>query len=147
MTDNFQYTFSLIKPSGIPQKIVGKILQYFENGGLTIVATKLINLSEKQAQIFYKQHIGRPFFQDLIEHITSGAVIALVLYGKNAINKSREIIGATDPKQANPGTIRGDLAESIDANLVHGSDSTNAAEREIHLFFSDMEIIQMEEIN
>ena len=140
MQGNYEYTFSLIKPPGIPQKIVGKILQYFEKEDLIIAAMKLIHLSEKQAGIFYKQHIDKPFFTDLMEYITSGPVIALVLYGKDAIQKNREIIGATDPKKAKLGTIRGDLAESIDDNLIHGSDSAEAAKREINLFFADFEI-------
>lgn len=140
MQDNYEYTFSLIKPSVIPQKIVGKILQYFEKEGLIIAAIKLIHLSEKEVRIFYNEHLDKPFFKNALSYITSGPVIALALYGKDAVKKSREIIGATDPKQAKPGTIRGDLAESIDDNLIHGADSADAAQREINLFFSSFEI-------
>lgn len=137
-----EYTLSILKPDVVSRKIVGQVIQYLENAGLDIVASKFIQLTQEQAKSFYKEHENRPFFSELIEYITSGPVIVQVLRGPNAIKKNRDIIGATNPKEAEKGTIRGDLAESIDANLVHGSDSKEAAEREINMFFAKIDIFE-----
>jgi nucleoside-diphosphate kinase len=135
-----QHTLSLIKPDAISKGIVGKILSYLEDGGLRIVASKLTLLSRDMAEEFYFIHKDKPFFVELSDYITSGPVIAQVLKGENAIEVNRAIMGATDPQKAEKNTIRGDLATSINANLVHGSDSPESAQREIALFFSGYEI-------
>ena len=131
-----QRTLSIIKPDAIERKIVGNIIQYLEKGELKIIAINHTTLTIKQAEIFYHEHIGKSFFTDLMVYITSGPIIIQVLEGINAIEQNRLIMGATDPKQADKGTIRGDLATNISANLVHGSDSDISAQKEINLFFS-----------
>ncbi len=137
-----QYTFSMIKPDATKRNITGEINSFFEKAGLVIVAQKRIRLTKEQAIAFYYEHKERSFFDGLIEDITCGPVIAQILKGEDAILKNRKIMGATNPEQADEGTIRKVFAESIAANSVHGSDSPEAAEREIAFFFSQLEIIE-----
>ncbi|EGK8010490.1 nucleoside-diphosphate kinase [Campylobacter lari] len=134
-------TLSIIKPDAVKKGVIGQILTRFENNGLRIAATKKIQLSEKEAQEFYAVHKNRPFFKDLVEFMISGPVVVSVLEGENAVLKNRELMGATNPKEAAPGTIRADFADSIDANAVHGSDSLENAKIEIEFFFSKTEIL------
>ncbi|EAH4571643.1 nucleoside-diphosphate kinase [Campylobacter lari] len=134
-------TLSIIKPDAVKKGVIGQILTRFENNGLRIAATKKIQLSEKEAQEFYAVHKDRPFFKDLVEFMISGPVVVSVLEGENAVLKNRELMGATNPKEAAPGTIRADFADSIDANAVHGSDSLENAKIEIEFFFSKTEIL------
>tara|TARA_B100001175_G_scaffold263629_1_gene233366 strand:+ start:584 stop:1003 length:420 start_codon:yes stop_codon:yes gene_type:complete len=133
-------TLSIIKPDATSRNIIGKIIDRFEENGLKVVAGKLIHMDEAQAAGFYAEHEGRPFFPNLVEYMTSAPVFVQVLEGDNAVLKNRELMGATNPSEADPGTIRADFAETIDANAVHGSDSTNSAAREISYFFNDSEI-------
>ncbi|ACM64648.2 nucleoside-diphosphate kinase [Campylobacter lari] len=134
-------TLSIIKPDAVKKGVIGQILTRFESNGLRIAATKKIQLSEKEAQEFYAVHKDRPFFKDLVEFMISGPVVVSVLEGKNAVLKNRELMGATNPKEAAAGTIRADFADSIDANAVHGSDSLENAKIEIEFFFSKTEIL------
>jgi nucleoside-diphosphate kinase len=136
-----EQTLSIIKPDAVKKGVIGKIIDRFESNGLRIAAMKKIRLSEDMAGGFYAEHKERPFFGDLVEFMTSGPVVVMVLEGDNAIAKNRELMGATNPKEAAAGTIRADFAESIDANAVHGSDSKESAAREIKYFFSDIEIL------
>ncbi|MFT6275933.1 MAG: nucleoside-diphosphate kinase [Halioglobus sp.] len=133
-------TFSIVKPDAVAKNVIGKIYSRFESNGLQIIASKMLNLSEEVAGGFYAEHSERPFFPALIEFMTSGPVMVQVLEGDNAIAKNRELMGATNPKEADAGTIRADFAESIDANAVHGSDSPESAAREIAYFFAASEI-------
>ncbi|NPA27919.1 MAG: nucleoside-diphosphate kinase [Epsilonproteobacteria bacterium] len=133
-------TLSIIKPDGVEKNIIGKIFDRFESNGLKIVACKMLKLSKEDAQKFYEVHKERPFFNDLVEYMTSGPVVVSVLEGENAVAKNRELMGATNPKEAEPGTIRADFAESIEANVVHGSDSLENAQKEIAFFFAQREI-------
>jgi nucleoside-diphosphate kinase len=133
-------TLSIIKPDAVAKNVIGKIYQRFEEAGLKIVAAKMVWLSEKEAAAFYAVHRDRPFFADLVRFMTSGPVMVQVLEGENAISRNRELMGATDPKKALPGTIRADFAESIDANAVHGSDGPETARAEIAFFFPEMAI-------
>ncbi len=133
-------TLSIIKPDAVAKNIIGKIYSRFETNGLKIVAAKMRHLSRAEAEGFYAVHRGKPFFNDLVEFMTSGPVMIQVLEGENAIAKNRELMGATDPKKAVPGTIRADFAESIDANAVHGSDAPETAAVEIAYFFPASEI-------
>jgi nucleoside-diphosphate kinase len=133
-------TFSIVKPDGVARNLIGEVYRRFEKAGLTIVAAKLTHLSKTEAEGFYAVHKERPFFNDLVKYMTSGPVVLQVLEGENAVAKNREIMGATDPKKAAPGTIRADLAESIEANTVHGSDSPENAAIEIAYFFAQTEI-------
>lgn len=135
-----QRTLSIIKPDGIAQDIIGEIYSRFERGGLHIVAAKMLHLSREQAEQFYIIHKDRPFYSELVAYMTSGPVMVQVLEGDNAIDQNRELMGATDPKKAAPGTIRADFAESIDENAVHGSDGPETATTEIDFFFSPEEI-------
>ena len=135
-----QRTLSIIKPDATSKNIIGKIIDRFEENGLKVVAGKLIHMDQGQAAGFYAEHEGRPFFPNLVEYMTSAPVFVQVLEGDNAVIKNRELMGATNPSEADPGTIRADFAETIDANAVHGSDSTNSAGREISYFFNDSEI-------
>ena len=130
-------TFSIIKPDAVAKNVIGEITSRFESAGLRIVASRMIRLSQEQARGFYAEHEGKPFYPPLVEYMTSGPVIVQVLEGENAIARNRELMGATNPAEAAPGTIRADYAESIDANAVHGSDSPTSAEREIGFFFAD----------
>ena len=134
-------TFSIIKPDATRRNITGKVVERIETAGLRIIASKRVWLSTKQAEAFYGVHKARPFFNDLVKFMTSGPVVVQVLEGANAVAKYREVMGATDPAKAAPGTIRKDLAESIEANSVHGSDSLENAANEIRFFFSDTEIV------
>jgi nucleoside-diphosphate kinase len=134
-------TFSIIKPDATRRNLTGKIIDRLETSGLRVVASKRMWLSQKQAEGFYAVHKERPFFHDLVKFMTSGPVVVQVLEGANAVAKYREVMGATDPKKANPGTIRKDFAESIEANSVHGSDSPENAAIEIKFFFADTEIV------
>lgn len=133
-------TFSIIKPDAVAKGVIGEIVSRFEKSGLRIIASRMERLSEDQAQGFYAEHKGRPFFDALVSFMTSGAVVLQVLEGENAIMKNRELMGATNPSEAAAGTIRADFAESIDANAVHGSDAPESAKREIAFFFSDDQI-------
>ena len=135
-----QRTLSIIKPDATSKNIIGKIIDRFEENGLKVVAGKLIHMDQAKASGFYAEHEGRPFFPNLVEYMTSAPVFVQVLEGDNAILKNRELMGATNPSEADPGTIRADFAETIDANAVHGSDSTDSAAREISYFFDDSEI-------
>ena len=133
-------TLSIIKPDGVAKNVIGEIYSRFEKAGLKVVAAKMLQLSQEQAEGFYAVHKERPFFKDLVEFMTSGPVMVQVLEGENAIAKNREIMGATNPKEAAPGTIRADFASSIDENAVHGSDGLDTAKTEVAYFFGDSEI-------
>ena len=135
-------TFSIIKPDAVAKNAIGEIVSRFEKGGLCIVASRMTRLSKEQAQGFYAEHEGKPFYENLVEYMTSGPVVVQVLQGEDAIMKNRELMGATNPKDAAPGTIRADFAESLDANAVHGSDAPTSATREIAFFFSDEQICE-----
>ncbi|MDK8465300.1 nucleoside-diphosphate kinase [Marinobacter sp. SS13-12] len=133
-------TLSIIKPDAVAKNVIGEIYTRFEKAGLAIVAAKMMHLTQEQAEGFYAEHKERPFFNDLVAFMTSGPVVVQVLEGEGAILKNRDLMGATNPKEAEAGTIRADFASSIDANAVHGSDSAASAEREIAYFFNDSEI-------
>lgn len=133
-------TLSIIKPDAVAKNVIGEIYSRFEKAGLSIVASKMMHLTQDQAEGFYAEHKERPFFADLVAFMTSGPVVVQVLEGEGAILKNRDLMGATNPKEAAAGTIRADFASSIDANAVHGSDSAASAEREIAYFFNDNEI-------
>ncbi|HEF9761254.1 TPA: nucleoside-diphosphate kinase [Campylobacter coli] len=133
-------TLSIIKPDAVKKGVIGKILDRFESNGLRIAAMKKVQLSKEQAEAFYAVHKERPFFKDLVEFMISGPVVVSVLEGEGAVLKNRDLMGATNPKEAQPGTIRADFAESIDANAVHGSDSLENAKIEIEFFFKSNEI-------
>ena len=130
-------TISIIKPDAVAKNVIGKIYSRFEKSGLQIVAAKMMHLSKEQAGDFYAVHKERPFYNDLIEFMTSGPVMVQVLEGENAIEKNREIMGATNPQEAAEGTIRADFAETVDENAVHGSDGPDTAAAEIKFFFGD----------
>ena len=132
-----EQTLSIIKPDGVQKNLIGEIYSRFEKGGLEIVAARMMHLTEEQAQGFYAVHKERPFFNDLVSYMTSGPVVVQALQGENAIAKNREIMGATNPADADPGTIRGDFAASIEENVVHGSDAPETAAVEIAYFFGD----------
>ena len=136
-----EQTLSIIKPDAVKKGVIGKIIDRFESNGLRIAAMKKMQLTKEIAGEFYEVHKERPFFGELVEFMTSGPVVVMVLEGENAVAKNRELMGATDPKEAKPGTIRADFAESIDANAVHGSDSLENADREIKFFFSKIEVL------
>jgi nucleoside-diphosphate kinase len=133
-------TFSIIKPDAVAKNVIGEIYSRFEKNGLKIIAAKMLHLSQAQAEGFYAEHKERGFFKDLVAFMVSGPVIMQVLEGENAVLKHREIMGATNPKEAAVGTIRADFANSIDENAVHGSDALATAEREIAYFFSNDEL-------
>ena len=133
-------TLSIIKPDAVAKNVIGEIYSRFEKANLKIVAAKMMHLTQEQAEGFYAEHKERPFFNDLVAFMTSGPVVVQVLEGEGAILKNRELMGATNPKEAEAGTIRADFASSIDANAVHGSDSAASAEREVAYFFNDNEI-------
>ena len=135
-----QRTLSIIKPDATSKNIIGKIIDRFEENGRKVVAGKLIHMDPVKAAGFYAEHEGKPFFPNLVEYMTSAPVFVQVLEGDNAVIKNRELMGATNPSEADPGTIRADFAETIDANAVHGSDSTDSAARELSYFFDDSEI-------
>ncbi len=133
-------TLSIVKPDGVQKNLIGEVYRRFEQGGLQIVAAKMIHLSQEQAEGFYAVHRERPFYADLVSYMTSGPVVVQVLEGEDAIGKNREIMGATNPAEADPGTIRADFAESIEENVVHGSDGPDTAAQEISFFFDGAEI-------
>lgn len=139
-TQTLEQTLSIIKPDAVEQNMIGNIIEYFEREGLSVVAAKMLQLSTDQAKSFYAVHKERPFYQELVEFMTSGPVLVMVLQGENAVARNREIMGATDPAKATPGTIRADFATSIDRNAVHGSDSLQTAKSEIAFFFKANEI-------
>jgi nucleoside-diphosphate kinase len=133
-------TLSIVKPDGVRNNVIGEVYRRLERAGLSIVAARMTRLSTAQAEAFYAVHRERPFFRDLVTFMTSGPVMVQVLEGPNAVAKNREVMGATDPKKAAPGTIRADLASSIDQNVVHGSDSLENAATEVAFFFPQSEI-------
>ncbi|KAA0695014.1 nucleoside-diphosphate kinase [Halopseudomonas laoshanensis] len=133
-------TLSIIKPDAVAKNVVGQIIGRFEKAGLSVIAAKMVQLSQSDAEGFYAEHSARPFFKDLVSFMTSGPVVVQVLEGEGAVLKNRELMGATNPKEAEAGTIRADFAESIDANAVHGSDSTTSAAREVAYFFAETEL-------
>ena len=133
-------TLSIIKPDAVKKHVLGKIIDRFESNGLRIVASKMTRLSRNEAERFYEVHSTRPFYSELVDFISSGPVLIMVLEGENAVLRNREIMGATNPKDAAPGTIRRDFADSIQNNAVHGSDSLENAKHEVAFFFKDNEI-------
>ncbi|MEM8593800.1 MAG: nucleoside-diphosphate kinase [Pseudomonadota bacterium] len=133
-------TLSIIKPDAVAKNVIGEIVSRFEKAGLRVVASKMMHLSDAQAGGFYAEHKERPFYPALVEFMTSGPVVVQVLEGEGAILKNRDLMGATNPAEADAGTIRADFAETIDANAVHGSDSSESAAREIGYFFSELEL-------
>jgi nucleoside-diphosphate kinase len=133
-------TLSIIKPDAVAKNVVGQIYARFEGAGLTIIAARMMHLSREQAGAFYAVHKERPFYKDLVDFMTSGPVMIQVLEGENAIQKNRDLMGATDPKKAAPGTIRADFAASIDANAVHGSDGPDTARDEVAFFFATLDL-------
>jgi nucleoside-diphosphate kinase len=133
-------TFSIVKPDGVQKNVIGEVYRRFEQAGLEIIAAKMVQLTQAQAEGFYAVHKERPFFKDLVKFMISGPVVLQVLEGENAVAKNRELMGATDPKKADKGTIRADLANSIDENTVHGSDSLDNAKIEIAYFFAATEL-------
>ena len=137
---SIERTFSIVKPDAVRRNLIGKIYERFESGGLQIVAARMIHLTRAQAQEFYAVHRERPFYDDLVEYMISGPVMAQVLEGENAIARNREIMGATNPADAAPGTIRADFAESVEANAAHGSDGPETAKEEIAFFFDDSDL-------
>jgi len=133
-------TFSIVKPDGVQKNLIGQVYSRFEKAGLQIIAARMVHLTQAQAEGFYAVHRERGFFKDLVKYMTSGPVIAQVLEGDNAVAKHRELMGATDPKKAAPGTIRADFASSIEENVVHGSDSAENAAIEIAYFFATSDL-------
>jgi nucleoside-diphosphate kinase len=133
-------TLSIVKPDGVGRNLIGEVYRRFEQAGLRVVAARMMRLSQGEAEGFYAVHRERPFFKDLVRFMTSGPVMVQVLEGQGAIAKNRAVMGATDPKKADPGTIRADLATSIDENIVHGSDAADTAALEIAYFFREIEI-------
>ena len=138
---SIEKTLSIIKPDAVGKNVIGKIISRFEENNLYLVAGKLVHLSDEMASGFYAEHEGKPFFNDLKKFMISGPVFVQVLEGENAVQKNRDLMGSTNPKEAAPGTIRADFANSIDANAVHGSDSVESAKREIEYFFNTEEIL------
>ena len=133
-------TLSIVKPDGVAKNLIGEVYRRFEKAGLKVVAAKMLKLRQDQAEGFYAVHKARPFYADLVRYMTSGPVMVQVLEGENAIKANRDIMGATNPKQAAPGTIRADFAASIEENVVHGSDGPETAKTEISFFFSEAEL-------
>jgi nucleoside-diphosphate kinase len=133
-------TLSIVKPDGVRANLIGEVYRRFEKAGLAVVAARMLHLSQREAEGFYAVHRERPFFEDLVRYMISGPIIVQVLEGENAIARNRDIMGATDPKNAAPGTIRADFAASIEQNVVHGSDAPDTAAREIAFFFSTTEL-------
>jgi nucleoside-diphosphate kinase len=133
-------TLSIVKPDGVRANLIGEVYRRFEKAGLSVIAARMVHLSQREAEGFYAVHRERPFFKDLVRYMSSGPVIVQVLEGENAIARNRDLMGATDPKKAAPGTIRADLAASIEQNVVHGSDAPETAAREIAYFFGTTEL-------
>ncbi|WOV85974.1 nucleoside-diphosphate kinase [Sporosarcina oncorhynchi] len=134
-------TFLMVKPDGVQRNLVGEIVNRFENKGFTLVGAKLMNISQELAEQHYGEHKERPFFGELVDFITSGPVFAMVWEGENVISTARLMMGATNPKESAPGTIRGDFAVTVGKNIIHGSDSSDSAAREINLFFKEEELV------
>jgi nucleoside-diphosphate kinase len=134
-------TLSIVKPDGVQKNVIGEVYRRFEQAGLKIIAARMTQLTQAQAEGFYAVHSARPFFKDLVKYMSSGPVIVQVLEGENAVAKHRELMGATDPKKADKGTIRADLATSIEENVVHGSDSADNAKTEIAYFFAAADLL------
>jgi nucleoside-diphosphate kinase len=139
-TQTLEQTLSIIKPDAVGQNMIGNIIEYFERDGLSVVAAKMMHMSAEQAKAFYAVHKERPFYMELVEFMTSGPVLVMVLEGESAVARNRQIMGATDPSKAVPGTVRADFATSIERNAVHGSDSEKTAGEEIDFFFKKNEI-------
>jgi nucleoside-diphosphate kinase len=137
---SLERTLSIVKPDGVQKNVIGNVYHRFEQAGLRIVAARMLRLTQAQAEAFYGVHRERGFFKDLVAYMISGPVMVQVLEGEGAVLKHRDVMGATDPKKAAPGTIRADLADSIEQNVVHGSDSLENATREIAFFFAELEI-------
>jgi nucleoside-diphosphate kinase len=137
---SLERTLSIVKPDGVRKNIIGDVYNRFEKAGLRVVAARMMRLTQAQAEAFYGIHRERPFFRDLVTYMTSGPVIVQVLEGDGAVAKNRDVMGATDPKKAAQGTIRADLADSIEQNVVHGSDSLENAAREVAFFFAETEL-------
>ncbi len=133
-------TLSIVKPDGVMKGVIGDVMNRFEKSGLRVIALKMLHLTPEQAGGFYIVHRDRPFYNDLKDYMSSGSIVVLVLEGNNAISTARDIMGATNPEEAAPGTIRADLADSIERNVVHGSDSPKSAAYEIQFFFSEIEV-------
>ena len=134
-------TYAMVKPDGVKRGLVGEVVKRLEQKGFSVVGMKLMQISQETAQTHYGEHEGKPFFEDLVSFITSGPVVAMVVEGENAIGEWRKMMGATNPKDAELGTIRGDYATTIDENVVHGSDAPATAEREIGIFFEEDELL------
>lgn len=134
-------TFTMVKPDGVRKSLAGEIIKRYESAGLKLIALKLVRLSQEKAEELYSIHKGKPFYDELVDFIMSGPVVPMVLEGENAVSRVRDIMGATNPKEAAPGTIRGDFAEEISENIVHGADSVESASREIPIFFSEIELV------
>jgi nucleoside-diphosphate kinase len=137
---SIERTLSIVKPDGVGRNLIGEVYRRFEQAGLRVIAARMAQLSQAEAEGFYAVHRERPFFKDLVRFMTSGPVMIQVLEGEGAIAKNRDVMGATDPKKAAKGTIRADLATSIDENIVHGSDAADTAAREINYFFREIEL-------
>ncbi len=140
-------TFLMIKPDGVQRNLIGPIVSRLENKGFKIVGAKLMQVSEELAKTHYQEHEEKPFFGELVDFITSGPVFAMVLEGENVISTARLVVGSTNPQEAAPGTIRGDFGLTVGKNIIHGSDSSESAEREINLFFDEAEILNYDLIN
>ncbi len=138
-----EQTFSIIKPNAVKKNVMGDVIEFFEKAGLKVAAAKLTVISRKKCEEFYAEHKARPFFGELVDFMTSGPVMLMVLSGEGAVMKNREIMGATDPKKAAPGTIRAKHGDSVGENAVHGSDSPESAAREIQLFFEKSELVNV----
>lgn len=136
-----ELTFSIIKPNAVQKNVIGPIIALFEKNGLNVAAAKLVNLDKAKCEEFYAEHKARPFFGELVSFMTSGPVLLMALYGENAVAKNREIMGATDPAKAAPGTIRALYGDNVGSNAVHGSDSPESAMRELNLFFKETEFV------
>jgi nucleoside-diphosphate kinase len=140
-------TFVMVKPDGVQRGLIGRVIQRFEDKGLKIVALRMLHIDEKLAGRHYEEHTEKPFFQELVDFITSGPVAAMVLEGDNAIAQVRTLMGATDPQKSPPGSIRGDFGMILSKNIVHGSDKPESASREISLFFNDDQLMEYKRIN
>jgi len=136
-----QRTLSIIKPDGVRKKVIGEVVRRFESAGIRIAAMKMLHLTKREAEGFYAVHRERPFFGSLTEFMSSGPIVVMVLEGENVIARNRELMGATDPKKADAGTIRASMADNIEHNIVHGSDAPETAATEIRYFFSELEIV------
>ncbi|MEG7281329.1 nucleoside-diphosphate kinase [Bacillus sp. 0909A] len=139
-------TFIMVKPDGVQRQLIGEILSRFERKGLQLAGAKLMRVTEQMAEKHYAEHQGKPFFGELVEFITSGPVFAMVWEGENVVEVTRQLIGKTNPKEALPGTIRGDFGMFVGKNIIHGSDSLESAEREIHIFFTDEELVSYQQL-